>query len=178
VNAETPGFAGLPYSQQNFAGDPAAAATPGQAAYESRQRSLLSRHGLEPGDPIPALCGWDRLTANERADEETGAQGAIDAATEGSLRACGYTLADVGRFLEAEAAAPAGPQAARGAADVNDLPVTPAAAALYKLASRWWNEAFRLGRLLDQKHPRALALEDASTALRAAVNDLRRDGGL
>lgn len=62
--------------------------------------------------------------------------------------------------------------------DVNDLPVTPAAAALYKLASRWWNEAFRLDRLLDQKHPRALALEDCSTALRAAVNDLRRDGDL
>lgn len=32
------------------------------------------------------------------------AQAAVDAATEGSLRACGYTLADIARFLEAEAA--------------------------------------------------------------------------
>lgn len=70
------------------------------------------------------------------------------------------------------------PQPAPEAVSVNDLPVTPGAAALYRLASRWWNEAFRLGRLLDQKHPRAVALEDCSTTLRAAVNDLRRDGGL
>jgi hypothetical protein len=40
------------------------------------------------------------------------AQAAVDAATEGALRACGYTLADVGRFLEAEAAAPAAPESA------------------------------------------------------------------
>jgi hypothetical protein len=71
------------------------------------------------------------------------------------------------------AATPAPP-----AVDVNDLPVTPAAAVLYGLASRWWSEAFCLGRLLDQKHPRALALEDCSAALRATVNDLRRDGDL
>lgn len=37
------------------------------------------------------------------------AQAVVDAATEGSLRACGYTLADVGRFLEAEAAQPPQP---------------------------------------------------------------------
>ena len=69
-------------------------------------------------------------------------------------------------------------RAANDAVDVNDLPVTPAAAVLYGLASRWTSEAFRLGRLLDQKHPRALALEDCSAALRAAVNGLRRDGDL
>jgi hypothetical protein len=55
------------------------------------------------------------------------AQAVVDAATEGSLAACGYTLADVGRFLEAEAAAPAALQAAPGTAQ-------RLASAIYSLA--------------------------------------------
>jgi hypothetical protein len=64
------------------------------------------------------------------------------------------------------------------AADVNGLPVTPAAAALYSLCSAWTREAFALPFMLGEKDPRAQALEDCSTALRQTVNDLRRDGHL
>lgn len=78
------------------------------------------------------------------------------------------------RAIEDTAAA----SAANDAADVNHLPVTPAAAALYRLCSAWTREAFRTPRLLDEKDPRATALDDCSAALRAAVNDLRLDGAL
>jgi hypothetical protein len=71
------------------------AATPGQAAYEAftavRYASSLTTAWTSP---VIAHKAW-----------EAAAQAAIDAAAEGSLRACGYTLADIGRFLEAEAAA-------------------------------------------------------------------------
>lgn len=42
-----------------------------QASYEARQRSFWARHGMQDGDPLPAP--WDRLTAEQRADEEAGA---------------------------------------------------------------------------------------------------------
>ena len=64
------------------------------------------------------------------------------------------------------------------AVDVNDLPVTPAAAALYGLCSAWDSEAFRIPRMLGEKDPRAIALQDCAIKLRANVNDLRRDGHL
>jgi hypothetical protein len=47
--------------------------TPGESSYTARTRSLLSRHGLEAGDALPPLIGWDRLTADQQADEEAGA---------------------------------------------------------------------------------------------------------
>lgn len=62
--------------------------------------------------------------------------------------------------------------------DVNDLPVTAAAAALYELCSAWTREAFALPVLLGEKDPRAVALQDCAIMLRAAVNGLRRDGEL
>ena len=83
-------------------------ATPGQAA-----REAFGELGADwyPGTP------WNRLHEDLRAQWEAAAQAAVDAATEGSLRACGYTLADVGRFLEAEAAAQE-PHAALPAAEL------------------------------------------------------------
>ena len=62
--------------------------------------------------------------------------------------------------------------------DVNDLPVTPAAAKLYKLCSAWTRKAFALPVLLGEKDPRAAALDDCSAELRETVNGLRRDGEL
>ena len=64
------------------------------------------------------------------------------------------------------------------AVDVNDLPVTPAAVALYKLCSAWTRQAFRIPFMLGEKDPRAIALDDCSDRLRETVNDLRRDGEL
>jgi hypothetical protein len=69
-------------------------------------------------------------------------------------------------------------RAANAAVDVNDLPVTAAAGALYKLCSRWEREAFIIPFVLGVQDPRAQALRDCGDALRAAVNDLRRDGEL
>jgi hypothetical protein len=62
--------------------------------------------------------------------------------------------------------------------DVNDLPVTPAAAALYGLCSAWERQALRIPWMLGEKDPRARSLQDCAIALRAAVNGLRRDGDL
>ena len=70
------------------------------------------------------------------------------------------------------------PESTPAAVDVNNLLVTPAAAALYKLCSAWTREAFRIPWMLGEKDPRARALEDCATALRSAVNGLRRDGEL
>lgn len=64
------------------------------------------------------------------------------------------------------------------AVDVNHLPVTPAAAALYGVCSEWERQAFRIPRMLGEKDPRAIALQDCAITLRAVVNDLRRDGEL
>ena len=63
-------------------------------------------------------------------------------------------------------------------ADVNGLPVSPAAAALYRLCGAWTREAFRTPRLLGEKDPGAKALRDCAVALREAVDGLRRDGAL
>jgi hypothetical protein len=68
------------------------------------------------------------------------------------------------------------PEAVR--VDVNDLPVTPAAAALYAICGTWERQALRIPWLLGEKDPRARALQDCAVELRAAVNDLRRDGEL
>lgn len=62
--------------------------------------------------------------------------------------------------------------------DVNDLPVTPAAAVLYLLCSAWDRQALRIPRLLGEKDPHAVTLQDCAIRLRAAVNDLRRGGDL
>lgn len=62
--------------------------------------------------------------------------------------------------------------------DVNDLPVTPAAAALYRLCSGWERQALRMPGMLGEKDPRAVTLQDCATALRDAVNGLRRNGDL
>lgn len=62
--------------------------------------------------------------------------------------------------------------------DVNDLPVTPAAARLYGLCGTWERAALRLPWMLGLKDPRARALQDCAITLRAAVNGLRRDGEL
>jgi DNA-binding transcriptional MerR regulator len=48
----------------------------------------------------------DELDAQWIAAWKAAAQAAIDAATEGTIRALGFTLADIGRFIEAEVAAP------------------------------------------------------------------------
>ena len=72
------------------------------------------------------------------------------------------------------AAAPETP----AAVDINHMPVTPAAAALYKLCSAWTREAFAIPRMLGEKDPRAVVLDDCSDRLRAVVNGLRRDGDL
>jgi hypothetical protein len=69
-------------------------------------------------------------------------------------------------------------RAANDAVDVNDLPVTPAAHALYGLCSDWDRQALRIPWMLGEKDPRAVALQDCAIALRAAVNGLRRDGDL
>lgn len=76
--------------------------------------------GPPPRDPGQAACdafygyfGTDGSSAVPEIDEQhrpawaAAAQAANDAATEGALRACGYTLADIARFLEAEAVRPA-----------------------------------------------------------------------
>ena len=62
--------------------------------------------------------------------------------------------------------------------DVNDLPVTPAAAALYQLCAIWERDAFRIPFMLGEKDPRAVTLDDCSDRLRETVNGLRRDGDL
>ena len=62
--------------------------------------------------------------------------------------------------------------------DVNGLPVTPAAAALYQLCAIWERDAFRIPVVLGEKDPRAVTLDGCSAALRETVNDLRRDGEL
>ena len=64
------------------------------------------------------------------------------------------------------------------AVDVNDLPVTPAAAVLYALCAKWDREYFRIPFVLGEKDPRAVQLQECARQLRAAVNDLRRDGEL
>jgi hypothetical protein len=80
------------------------AVTPGQAAFIARNMALAPDGGGP--DWLASLEHlWDGMIPESQDAEEAGAQAAIDAATEGTLRACGYTLADVGRFLEAEAAA-------------------------------------------------------------------------
>jgi hypothetical protein len=73
--------------------------TAGQAAYEA---AVAWDAEVDP----PLLTEpWDALNPHERECWNRVAQAAADAATEGSLRACGYTLADIARFLEAEVAA-------------------------------------------------------------------------
>jgi hypothetical protein len=69
-------------------------------------------------------------------------------------------------------------RAANEGIDVNDLPVTPAAAALYGLCSAWERDAFRIPWMLGEKDPRAKTLQDCATALRVLVNSLRRGGDL
>lgn len=70
------------------------------------------------------------------------------------------------------------PESAPAPVDVNDLPVTPAAARLYNLCSAWEREAFRIPSMPGEKDARARALMDCAVKLRASVNDLRRDGEL
>jgi hypothetical protein len=62
--------------------------------------------------------------------------------------------------------------------DVNELPVTPAAAKLYGLCAAWERQALCIPWMLGEKDPRAKALQDCAVRLRADVNDLRRDGEL
>lgn len=46
--------------------------TPAQASYEARRASFWARHGAGPGDPLPWIEHWERLTDAQRADEEAG----------------------------------------------------------------------------------------------------------
>jgi hypothetical protein len=91
------------------------AATPGQAGYEAHCAVV----GLT-GDGY----AWRKIDQPARDRWERIAQAVIDSATEGALRACGYTLADVGRFLEAEAAAQQ-PQPAPGSRSLEDMLADP-----------------------------------------------------
>ena len=82
--------------------------TPAQALYAQLRRRFLES---APVPPVAWMQAYDDLDPMDAGFLEDAAQAVIDAATEGSLRACGYTLADVARFLEAEAAAPEQPPA-------------------------------------------------------------------
>ena len=62
--------------------------------------------------------------------------------------------------------------------DINHMPATPAAAALYQLCAIWEREAFIIPFVLGVQDPRAQALRDCGDALRETVNGLRRDGEL
>ena len=58
-------------------GSAPAVVTPGQADWEARRDSSFARAGLPAGDQF---VSWHRLSAEERADSEAGAQAAIAAA--------------------------------------------------------------------------------------------------
>jgi hypothetical protein len=48
------------------------AVTPAQASYEARRASFWRRHGMALGDPLPWIEQWERLSDDQRADEEAG----------------------------------------------------------------------------------------------------------
>jgi hypothetical protein len=78
------------------------AATPAQAAAHAFVTGCVKR-GITASQAAVPPEGQLSTVRGLWADV---AQAVVDAATEGALRACGYTLADIGRFLEAETAPP------------------------------------------------------------------------
>lgn len=60
------------YPETPLGSPPAQAVTPGQAAYEARQRSLWARHGMPPGGKR-LWVQWTDLSGDQQADEDAAA---------------------------------------------------------------------------------------------------------